>query len=250
MNIDLNGVNILVTGASRGIGAGIATALGKAGGRVAVHYHRNKKQADEISGNIGNGSMSFGANLEDPMACDTLFQNVMEAFGHLDVLVNNAGIFLMTPLDSKDWLRDWDKTLDVNLRAPGLLSRLAILHFQQRGAGRIINISSRAAFRGDNAEHIAYAASKAGMVAMTKSIARAFGKDNITSFLIAPGWVRTDMNRETIEQFGEEAITRDLALNKLTEPEDLAPLTVLLASGMADHATGTTIDINAGSYVH
>ncbi|MEJ2595754.1 MAG: SDR family NAD(P)-dependent oxidoreductase [bacterium] len=250
MKIDLNGINILVTGASRGIGAGIATALGKAGGRVAVHYHRNDKLADDIVRDIGNGSMSFCANLEDAKACDQLFHSVLDAFGHLDVLVNNAGIFLMTPLDSKAWLQHWDKTLDVNLRAAGLLSRLAILHFRDRGRGRIINISSRAAFRGDHAEHLAYAASKAGMVALTKSIARAFGKDNITSFLIAPGWVRTDMNKETIEQFGEESITKDLALNKLTEPEDLAPLTVLLASGMADHATGTTIDINAGSYVH
>jgi NAD(P)-dependent dehydrogenase (short-subunit alcohol dehydrogenase family) len=127
---------------------------------------------------------------------------------------------------------------------------LAILHFQKKGGGRIINISSRAAFRGDNPENLAYAASKAGMVALTKSIARGFGKENITSFLIAPGWVKTDMNKETIELLGEDAITNDLALNKLTEPEDLAPMIVLLASGLADHATGTTIDINAGSYVH
>ena len=96
----------------------------------------------------------------------------------------------------------------------------------------------------------AYAASKAGMVALTKSIARGFGKQNITSFLVAPGWVKTDMNKETIKLLGEEVITKDLALNQLTEPKDLAPMVVLLASGLADHATGTTIDINAGSYVH
>ena len=88
------------------------------------------------------------------------------------------------------------------------------------------------------------------MVALTKSIARGYGKDGILAFLIAPGWVKTDMNKETIERYGEEAIIKDLALNKLTEPKDLAPLIVLLASGMADHATGTTIDLNAGSYVH
>lgn len=95
-----------------------------------------------------------------------------------------------------------------------------------------------------------YAASKVQVVVLTKSISRGFGKDGITSFLIAPGWVKTDMNKETIEQFGEEAITNDLALNKLTEPKDLAPLIVLLAGGLAGHATGTTIDINAGSYMH
>ena len=248
--IDLTGMNLLVTGASRGIGEGIARMLARAGGRVALHYRKNKALAEKLAEEIGHGSETFHADLQDPESCERLFQDVITAFGHLDVLVNNAGIFLMSPLESAQWTADWDRTLDVNLRATAILSRLSILHFQKRGGGRIINISSRAAFRGDNAEHLAYAASKAGMVALTKSIARAYGNEGITSFLVAPGWVRTDMTRETIESFGEETITRDLALGKLTEPSDLAPMVALLASGMADHATGTTIDINAGSYVH
>ena len=214
------------------------------------HYRKNQSSAEKLAEKIGNGSLAFRADLEDPKACEHLFNSFVQKFGHLDVLVNNAGIFLNSPLESDDWLNDWNKTLNVNLRAAALLSRLAILHFQKTGGGRIINISSRAAFRGDNPEHLAYAASKAGMVALTKSIVRGYGKDNVTAFLIAPGWVKTDMNKETIKRYGEEAITRDLALNKLTEPKDLAPMIVLLASGLADHATGTTIDINAGSYVH
>ncbi len=250
MKIDLKGKNILVTGASRGIGRGIAEALGKSGATVAVHYRQNKTAAEALAKEIGNGSQAFRADLENPETGEQLFQDVVNAFGRLDVLVNNAGIFLNSPLESETWLAGWDKTLNVNLRAAAILSRLAILHFQQRGGGCIINISSRAAFRGDNPEHLAYAASKAGMVALTKSIARGYGKDGILAFLIAPGWVKTDMNKETIERYGEEAIIKDLALNKLTEPKDLAPLIVLLASGMADHATGTTIDLNAGSYVH
>ena len=250
MNIELKGINILVTGASRGIGRGIAEALGKSGATVAVHYNRNKASAELLAKQIGNKSRTFQANLEIADECTRLFQDVIESFGHLDVLINNAGIFQMSPLESKDWNKDWNKTIDINLKATALLSRLAILHFQKKGGGRIINISSRAAFRGDNPENLAYAASKAGMVALTKSIARGYGKKGITSFLIAPGWVKTDMNKETIEQFGEEAITKDLALTKLTEPKDLAPIIVLLASGLADHATGTTIDINAGSYMH
>ena len=141
-------------------------------------------------------------------------------------------------------------TMNVNLRAAGILSRMAIRHFQSHNGGKIINISSRAAFRGDNAESLAYAASKAGMVALTKSIARAFGRDGITSFVIAPGWVKTDMSAYAIEEHGESFITDTLALDKFTEPKDIAPMVVLLASGLADHATGTTIDINAGSYVH
>ncbi len=250
MKIDLTGQTILVTGASRGIGHGIAGALGNSGATVAVHYRQNQSSAEKLAKTIGNGSRVFQADLEDPKACENLFNDVVQAFGHLDVLVNNAGIFLNSPLDSNRWLEDWNKTLDVNLRAAAILSRLATLHFQKNGGGRIINISSRAAFRGDNPEHLAYAASKAGLVALTKSVARGYGKDNITSFLIAPGWVKTDMNKETIERYGEEAITKDLALNKLTQPKDLAPMIVLLASGLTDHATGTTIDINAGSYVH
>jgi len=250
MIINLKNKIILVTGASRGIGKGIAEALGHSGATVAVHFNRNRADAEEIAKNIGNNSQVFQADLEKGKNSTHLFEQVINSYGRLDVLINNAGIFMMSPLESDNWEKDWEKTINVNLKATALLSRLAILHFQQRNGGRIINISSRAAFRGDNPEHLAYAASKAGMVALTKSIARGYGKDNITSFLIAPGWVKTDMNKETIQQFGEEAITKDLALNKLTEPKDLGPLIVLLASGMADHATGTTIDINAGSYVH
>lgn len=250
MKIDLKNKIILVTGASRGIGRGIAEALSKSGATVAVHFNKNKKAAEAVAELSGNGSKTFRADLEKSTECKHLFREVIATFGHLDVLINNAGIFEMSPIESEDWEKDWDRTININLKASALLSRLAILHFQKRGGGRIINISSRAAFRGDNPENLAYAASKAGMVALTKSIARGFGKENITSFLIAPGWVKTDMNKETIELLGEEAITKDLALNKLTEPEDLAPMIVLLASGLADHATGTTIDINAGSYVH
>jgi len=250
MKIDLSGKTVIVTGASRGIGRGIAKGLASAGARIAVHFNKNKEVAEQLAEEIGNGSKAFQADLQHPEACNILFESVVEEFGRIDVLVNNAGIFFNSPLESDSWLDDWNMTMDVNLRATGILSKLAILHFLENKGGRIINISSRAAFRGDNPEHLAYAASKAGMVALTKSIARGYGKDNIVSFLIAPGWVKTDMNKETIERFGEESITKDLALNTLTKPEDIAPMVTLLASGFADHATGTTIDINAGSYMH
>jgi NAD(P)-dependent dehydrogenase (short-subunit alcohol dehydrogenase family) len=138
----------------------------------------------------------------------------------------------------------------VNLRAVGLLCRAAIRHFGERGGGRIVTIASRAAFRGDTLEYLAYAASKGGLVALHRTIARGCGKQNIASFLIAPGFVRTDMAQDSIDRYGEDFVVKDLALPRLTEPEDLAPLVVLLASGLADHATGSTIDVNAGSYVH
>jgi len=137
----------------------------------------------------------------------------------------------------------------VNLTAAGILSRAAVNHFIQRGGGRIINIASRAAFRGDTPEYLAYAAAKSGMVAMSRSIARAFGKQGVKSFVVAPGFVRTDINRPFIKQYGEDFLVRDLALGSLTEPEDVSPTVVFLASGLMDHATGCSIDINAGSYV-
>ena len=167
-------------------------------------------------------------------------------------MINNAGIALAIPPDATtdDWLADWDLTMAVNLRAVELLSRLAIGHFQQHGGGRIINVASRAAFKGDIPEYMSYAASKGGVVALTRSIARGFGKAGICAFVIAPGWVRTQMAQEFIDEYGEEEAAKDLALNRLTEPADLAPLVVLLASGLADHATGGTFDVNAGSYVH
>ena len=136
-----------------------------------------------------------------------------------------------------------------NLISTAVLCRDAVLHFQQVGGGRIINIASRAAFRGDVPVLFAYAASKGGMVSLSRSIARAYGKDGITSFVIAPGFTRTDMAEDYIQKYGGEKVIQELALDRMTEPEDIAPLAVLLASGLADHATGTSIDVNAGSYV-
>ena len=243
-------MNILVTGGSRGIGAGISEALIKAGARVAVHYRTTKDTAETLV--KGHNAQAFQADLASPEGCSKLFEQVLAAFGHLDVLVNNAGIALHAPIQEPEaeWLAKWEDTMAVNLTATALLSRKAIRHYQEREGGRIIHISSRAAFRGDTPEYLAYAASKAGIVALHRSIARGFGKQGIKSFLIAPGFVRTDMAQEFIDTYGEAHAISDLALDTLTEPADLAPTVVLLASGLADHATGSTIDINAGSYVH
>ncbi len=137
----------------------------------------------------------------------------------------------------------------VNLTSAAILSRAAVNHFVKRGGGRIVNIASRAAFRGDTPEYLAYAAAKGGMVSMSRSIARAFGKQGVKSFVVAPGFVRTDINKPFIEQYGEDFLVKDLALARLTEPDDVAPTVVFLASGLMDHATGCSIDINAASYV-
>ena len=250
MKVDLQKKNILVTGSSRGIGAAISKELGKSGARIAIHYKREKESAEEIAKIIGNNSKVFKANLQDPDQCELLFKSVLKEFGHIDAIINNAGTAILSPLNDENWVKEWDETMSINLRAVGILCKLAIQHFKTRKSGRIINIASRAAFRGDTAEYLAYAASKAGVVSLSKSIARAFGKDGITCFVVAPGWVKTDMADESIEKYGDEYIMQDNSLDRLTEPEDIAPIVTLLASGLADHATGTTIDINAASYVH
>ncbi|NBC85006.1 MAG: SDR family oxidoreductase [Bacteroidetes bacterium] len=252
MTLDLSGQTALVTGASRGIGRAIARALAKAGATVAVHFARSVDAADAVADACGNGSQTFQADLSDLDATDGLIDEVTERLGGLDVLINNAGVAQSAPLDAStsNWNEAWTRTMAVNLRAPELLCRHAIRHFQARGGGRIINIASRAAHRGDTPDYMAYAASKAGVVALTKSVARGFGEDNIKAFAVAPGFTRTDMAQDFIDTYGEDYATHDLALSELTEPEDVAPTVVFLASGNADHATGTTIDINAGSYVH
>lgn len=251
MKIDLSGQNILVTGGSSGIGKCIVKMLAGAGATVAVHYNNNSKSADQIVAEIGNGARAFQADLGNPEACFRLFDNVLAAYGSVDALVNNAGMICTRPLDAPeaDWLDGWNRTIMVNLTSAGILTRAAVNHFITRDGGRIINVASRAAFRGDTPEYLAYAAAKSGMVAMSKSIARAFGKQGVKSFVVAPGFVRTPINDPYIEKYGEDFLVKDLSLSRLTEPEDVAPTVVFLASGMMDHATGCSIDINAASYV-
>jgi len=251
MNVDLSGMHILVTGASSGIGEAIARELALAGAMVGIHFNKNIERAHSLVRELGHGAHAFRANLSVPEECSRLFLDVLEKFETIDALVNNAGIIINSPLDSRaaQWMEDWNTTIMVNLTAAGILCRAAINHFIEHEGGRIINVASRAAFRGDTPEYLAYAASKGGMVAMSRSIARAYGKNNIKSFVIAPGFVRTGMARQFIEQYGESIVMDDIALSRLTEPEDIAPTVVFLASGLMDHATGCTIDINAGSYV-
>ncbi len=250
MQIDLSGQRALVTGASRGLGRAIAGALMDSGARVAAHYRRERAGAESLV-HGRHGSLALAADLADSRAAVALVARAIDSLGGLDLLVNNAGVALESPLDSPtdEWIHAWDATLAVNLTAAGVISREAIRHFAAHGGGRIVFIGSRAAFRGDTSEYIAYAASKGGMTALSASIARGFGKQGVKSFVIAPGFTRTEMAADFIARYGEAYAMKDIALDRMTEPRDIAPLVVFLASGLADHCTGTSIDVNAASYV-
>lgn len=250
MKINLSNKVVLVTGGARGIGAAISKGLIEAGAHVAVHYQRSSEEAQALVADHPE-CRTFRANLAKSGEVGRLFYEVMAHYGKLDVLINNAGMAFHSSPDKEDdqWLTEWEETMRVNLAAPGYLCKLALPVFIQQQSGIIINISSRAAHRGDTKEYLAYAASKGGLEALTKSLARAYGKAGVVVYGVAPGFTRTDMAQDFIDTYGEDYALNDIALNQLTTPEDVAPMIVFLASGLAKHATGTTIDMNAASYV-
>ena len=251
MKIDLSKRTILVTGANSGIGYAIAKQLLESNASVALHYNSESDGVKELHKQFPNQSEIFEADFNNSDSVINLFDDILSWKDSLDILVNNAGTSIMNSvdLDDKKWIANWNTIMNINLLATGILSKKALQHFKNNNGGRIINIASRAAFRGDTPDYLAYAASKAGMVALIKSIARGFGKDGITAFSIAPGFTRTAMAQKSIDKYGEDFVVKDIALNQLTEPKDIAPIVTLICSGEFDHGTGSNIDINAGSYV-
>ncbi|MFC3813026.1 SDR family NAD(P)-dependent oxidoreductase [Lacihabitans lacunae] len=250
MQIDLSNKKIIITGASSGIGKAIAKSLMASGAQVAIHCNANTEAANELLIE-GNNSQVFKANLGNPEEIEPFFTDVLQAFGKIDLIVHNAGIFEKHALDDSNWLEVWQKSMRVNLDAVGILTQLGINHFKEnKDGGRMIYVASRAAFRGETEDYLAYAASKGGVVSLGRTVARSFGKYNIKSFLLAPGFTQTPMAQSFIDEHGEDAVLSELSLKTLTQPEDIAPIVNLIAAGLMDHATGSTIDFNAGSYVH
>lgn len=254
MYINLSGLNILVTGSSRGIGRAVATKLAEAGATIAIHYNKNVREAENLAHTLGNESKAFQADLSQPNEAANLFDRIILEMGSIEILVNNAGIAIPAPMQSagEAWQKAWDTTMMVNLNSPAILCKMAVEHFLKRKyGGRIINISNRANFRGRQAEYLAYSASKEALTSVTKSLARTYGKDGVKSFVVAPGFVQTDMAREFLEMQGEEQNKKSTAiLERMTEPKDLAPLITFIASGMADHSTGSIFDVNIGNSWH
>lgn len=250
--IDLSDQTLLITGASKGIGKSIAEYAMQMGARVALHYHSNKESAEELVARYPEThSKMFKADLNQTPEVLTLFENVVNAFGCIQTMILNAGVFIQHPIDTdfQNWFQVWKTTLSVNLDSVGILTKLGIEHFRKEGGGRFVYIGSRAVFRGETQEYLAYAASKGGLTSLARSVARSFGKENIKSFVVAPGFTRTAMAESFIKIHGEERVLNEISLKELTTPKDIAPLVALMSSGDMDHATGATIDLNAGSHI-
>jgi len=196
-------------------------------------------------------SQIFQADLGIVDEITKLFERVQVEFDKIDTIILNAGVFLKHDItdDLTDWFSIWKSTMAVNLDAVGILTKLGIEHFKRNKGGRFIYIGSRATFRGETQEYLAYAASKGGLTSLARSVARSFGKENIKAFVVAPGFTRTQMADSFIASYGADRVLNEIALNELTTPKDIAPLIALLCSGDMDHATGATIDINAGSHI-
>ncbi len=247
MTIDLTGKVIVLTGGSGGIGLAIAEQLLSSGAFVILQYNSQLPKSME-----SERLVFLKCDLSDSENIESFWNNVIQLRGRVDILINNAGVAISSSLekDTEDWMQEWYKTLQINLTAAAILCRLAVLQFKKTGGGIIINITSRAALRGDTEDYLAYAASKGGLMSLTRSIARAFGRDEILAYDVAPGFTKTKMADQFIAEYGEDYAKKDIALNELTQPQDIADIVVFLASGRAKHATGTTIHINAASYVH
>jgi 3-oxoacyl-[acyl-carrier protein] reductase len=232
-------MNILLTGASRGIGAAAFELLTSTGHHVAGHSTKG-----------GDGLIS--GDLANPLSARGIWEAALDSLGgRIDVLINNAGIYEGVGDDASDadWQAAWSRTLQVNLESPASLCRHAIAHFRVSGGGRIVNVASRAAFRGDSPSHWHYAASKSAIIGMTKTIARGYAAENIVAFAVAPGFTVSEMTEEYLAGRGGAAIVADIPLGRVTSTTEVAEAIRWLAIDAPAASTGSVIDLNGASYV-
>lgn len=252
MNFNFTNKIVLVTGASRGIGRVIAHMFAEAGARVAVHYHRNRQLAEETAAGLAGGPhLVVQADMADAAAVQALVERVVTEWGRLDILINNAGIFEEHPpaeVGYDAWLAAWQRTINTNLIGAANLCFCAAQHMIRQGGGRIVNVSSRGAFRGEP-DAPAYGASKAGLNAMGQSLAKALAPHQIFVHTVAPGFVETEMAREALA--GERGVeTRNQSpLGRVAQPEEVARTVLFLAAEGTEFLTGCIVDVNGASYL-
>ena len=248
----LKGKNALITGASRGIGRAIALRFAEHGARVAVHYRSDKSVAEKTLRSLsGEGHVILQADLRDPRSCKTLFEDTLKAFRRIDILVNNAGVFdshKIRELDYEGWLQAWGDTIGTNLFGAANVSFLVIHHMLKNGGGRIVNVSSRGAFRGEP-DAPAYGASKAGMNAFGQSLAKSLAPDKVFIYTVAPGFVETERIVAKMTPEEEASIKEQSPLGRMAAPDEVAQTVLYLASGAPEFLTGCIVDINGASYL-
>ena len=242
MNIDLTGKNAVVTGSTRGIGRAVAQGLADAGARVAV-VGRDKENASRVASEIGKGAVGFACDVTDTASVTQLIADAEKEFGGIDILVNNAGITrdnLVMRLKDEDW----DDVQNANLRGAFAAIRAAARGMMKKRAGRIINMASVVGLMGNKGQ-ANYAASKAGLIALTKSVAKELGSRNILVNAIAPGYIETEMT-DAMTPEARAALSGMIPLERLGKTSDIAAAVVFLASDHASYITGQVLVIDGG----
>jgi 3-oxoacyl-[acyl-carrier protein] reductase len=252
MRVGFDGMVVLVTGGSRGIGRAVAEQFAAQGATLAVHFRAAREAAeDTVAALPGRGHLALQADLADPEQARSLIEGVVGQLGRVDVLVNNAGIYQEQPILAtgyEEWQRIWRRTLETNLIGPANLLHAVVPHMVAAGGGRIVNVSSRGAFRGEP-NHPAYGASKAGLNSLGQSRARALGPHGIYVTTVAPGFVETDMTAGLLEGADGDAIRAQSPLNRAATAQEVARVVVFLASPGAEYLTGAIVDVNGASYL-
>ncbi len=250
--MDFSGKYVLVTGGSRGIGRAVAEAFAHHGASVAVNYKTNLTAAQKTVEFLSGGPhFVIQADIRKPESVQQLIDTAVQKLGGLDIVVNNAGVFLMHPLeevDYTDWQNAWFHTIAVNLTAPANVCYCAARYMIKNGGGRIVNVSSRGAFRGEP-EAPAYGASKAGLNAMSQSLAQRLARHNIFVGVVAPGFVETDMAAELLAGPQGDSIRNQSPLGRVARPEEVAQAVLFLAAEGSEFMTGAIIDVNGASYL-
>lgn len=247
----LAGKRALITGSSRGVGLAAAHRFAAQGAEVILHANSKLDAARAAAESIGARALGVvGKDLSQPGAGAELFGEALAlAGGRIDIVVNNAGIYLASAIEGSgdEWADAWMQTLQVNLLAVADSCRAAVAHFVANGGGTLINIASRAGYRGDDSEHTAYAASKGAVLALTKTLARGYGKHGVLAYALAPGWINTRMAPNNAA--GLAAAQSEIPIGRMAEADEIAAMCAFLASGACASATGACIDINGASYV-
>lgn len=244
--------NVLVTGGSRGIGKAVVQAFAKHGACVAFNYKSNRSLANEIIESLTDGNhLAIQADMSKPDSVKNFIESAISKYGKIDIVVNNAGLAIpneINKLDYADWNEIWHQTFEVNLFGAANLIYLAAQHMMRNGGGRIINISSRGAFKGlpDNP---AYAASKAALNSMSQSLAQKLAKYNIHIGVVAPGFVETDMSAPLLKGPKGKEIINEIPLGRVAKPDEVANVVLFLASEGTEYLTGAIIDVNGASYL-